>query len=111
MIGTISFALLGAAAQDPAARPTEKMLAREPGMVLESLKGADALQDCIGLALKDLGRPVAVRDQGRRYVGFRKIDQNVLLITIYETDPRRIEVRWTFAFNKKWRNRIRFCAT
>ncbi|MBB4837302.1 hypothetical protein HNP52_000353 [Sphingomonas kyeonggiensis] len=112
MIATQLAALLvGVLTQVSAGAPSPKMLARDPVMTLTSGQSPDAVQQCVGLALDGIGRPLASREPGKRFVTFGNIETSPVLITIYEETPTRIEVRRSFALNKKWRNRIRFCAS
>lgn len=91
--------------------PTEKMLSRTPVVSVESTQSIDQLQQCIGLALEPIGRPILTRVDGRRYVTFGSVAKSATLITLYEGTPVRVEARTSFVLNKKWRNRIRFCAS
>jgi hypothetical protein len=91
--------------------PSQGMLDRKPVMELASVQSADQLQQCVGLALERIGRPIVTRVAGRRYVTFAGVAKSPVLVTIYEGSPTRIEARTSFALNKKWRNRIRFCAS
>ena len=99
--------IIGAAA---AMQPSSKMLAREPVMSLSSAQTADAVQQCIGLGLSGIGRPLVVRVTDRRFIGFANMERTPVLVTIIDGSPTRIEVRRSFSLSTKWRHRIEFCA-
>lgn len=103
------FMLMAAVAPDEL--PSEKMRAREPVLTIGSEKSASDLQQCVGLALSDIGRPIATKAGDQRYVTFGSVAKSPVLITIYDGETRRLEARTSFVLNKKWRNRIRFCAS
>jgi hypothetical protein len=103
--------LLSAAVSSAVAGPNPAMLTREPVITLKSAQAVNELQHCVGLALADIGKPVVTYAPGRRHITFGAPEHSPVLITLVEGDPVIIEVRKSFALNKKWRNRVRFCAS
>jgi hypothetical protein len=81
-----------------------------PQISYESAKSPAQLEECIGIALASAGAPSTIQGEGRRIMVWEEAGVTMWTVTIYETTPATVEMRWNGPLNSKWRNGVRNCA-
>lgn len=82
----------------------------EPKLSLTSQKTASQVEECISLALSSAGTPTAIRGEGRRILDFSSDGITMWTITISESAPTNVEMRWAgLGVSRKWTDRVRAC--
>ena len=85
-----------------------QMMRSEVDYTFTSTKSADALEECISLAMSSLSTPQTIRGEGRRTLTFGHHPITVAAITIIEGQPNTVEVRGDL--HENWDRRITGCA-
>jgi hypothetical protein len=83
---------------------------RTPQIAYESNKTPGQVEECIGLALASAGAPSTIQGDGRRIMSWGDGGVTIWTVTIYQSQPTRVEMRWPGSIASKWQNRVRACA-
>lgn len=104
-----SWVMIGAALALAGCETVQDLDKGEPKLNYQSQKSAPQLEECISLALSSAGTPNVIRGENRRILDYNSDGLTMWTITISETAPTSLDMRWSGGLAAKWRNRVLAC--